>query len=47
MGNSIKHFLSLKDITPKLMKEIFELTTDVKKNSSKYSKIAFGKKRLG
>ena len=40
---SMKHFLSLKDINPEQMKEIFELTTDVKKNPEKYSKSLSGK----
>jgi ornithine carbamoyltransferase len=40
---SMKHFLSLKDISPEQMKEIFELTTDVKKNPEKYSKSLSGK----
>jgi ornithine carbamoyltransferase len=39
----MKHFLSLKDITPEHMKEIFELTTDVKKNPGKYSKSLSGR----
>src|SRR5262245_57963046 len=39
----MKHFLSLKDVTPEQMTEIFELTTDVKKNPAKYSKTMSGK----
>ena len=39
----MKHFLSLKDVTPQQMQEIFELTTDVKKNPAKYSKSMSGK----
>ena len=39
----MKHFLSLKDVTPEQMTEIFELTTDVKKNPAKYSRSMSGK----
>ncbi len=39
----MKHFLSLKDVSPEQMKEIFELTSDVKKNPGKYSKSLSGK----
>jgi ornithine carbamoyltransferase len=43
MTNTMKHFLSLKDVNPEQMKEIFELTTDLKKVPGKYSKSLSGK----
>ncbi|HSE41782.1 MAG TPA: ornithine carbamoyltransferase [Acidobacteriota bacterium] len=43
MANEMKHFLSLKDISPEQMSEIFELTIDVKRNPGKYSKSLSGK----
>src|SRR5262245_20526405 len=39
----MKHFLSLKDVTPEQMKEIFNLSSDVKKNPAKYSQKLAGK----
>ncbi len=33
----MKHFLSLKDVTPEEMTEIFRLSADVKKNPERYS----------
>ncbi len=39
----MKHFLSLKDVSPEQMMEIFELSTNVKKNPAKYSKSLSGK----
>jgi ornithine carbamoyltransferase len=39
----MKHFLSLKDVSPPEMKEIFELSADVKKNPDKYSQSLAGK----
>jgi ornithine carbamoyltransferase len=43
MANEMKHFLSLKDISPEQMSEIFELTTELKRNPGKYSKSLSGK----
>ena len=39
----MKHFLSLKDVTPEEMQKIFTLSRDVKKNPEKYSKSLAGK----
>lgn len=39
----MKHFLSLKDINPDEMHEIFRLSADVKKNPGKYSQSLAGK----
>lgn len=39
----MKHFLTLKDVTPGQMKEIFTLSADVKKNPGKYSQALAGK----
>src|SRR6185503_4496216 len=39
----MKHFLSLKDVTPDQWKKIFDLSVDVKKNPRKYSKALAGK----
>src|SRR5262245_5612899 len=39
----MKHFLSLKDVTPQEMQEIFQLSADVKKNPAKYSTALAGK----
>jgi ornithine carbamoyltransferase len=39
----MKHFLSLKDVTPDQWKEIFDLSVDVKKNPKKYSQSLAGK----
>lgn len=39
----MKHFLSLKDVNPDEMHEIFRLSTDVKKNPGKYSTALAGK----
>ena len=40
---AMKHFLSLKDVSPAQWKEIFELSTDVKKNPQKYNQALAGK----
>lgn len=42
----MKHFLSLKDVTPEEMTEIFRLSADIKKNPERYSG-AFRGKTLG
>jgi ornithine carbamoyltransferase len=39
----MKHFLSLKDISPNQMTDIFHLSADVKKNPKKYSQSLAGK----
>jgi ornithine carbamoyltransferase len=39
----MKHFLSLKDVTPDQWKKIFDLSIDVKKNPKKYSQSLAGK----
>ncbi len=39
----MKHFLSLKDVSPEELNRIFELSVDVKKNPGKYSKALEGK----
>jgi ornithine carbamoyltransferase len=39
----MKHFLSMKDVSPAELEEIFRLTTDVKKNPDKYSNALKGK----
>lgn len=39
----MKHFLSLKDVSSDQWKEIFELSSDVKKNPNKYSQALAGK----
>jgi ornithine carbamoyltransferase len=39
----MKHFLSLKDVAPDQWKQIFDLSTDVKKNPKKYSQSLAGK----
>jgi ornithine carbamoyltransferase len=39
----MKHFLSLKDVTRDELNEIFSLSSDVKKNSAKYSQALAGK----
>ena len=39
----MKHFLSLKDFSPDQLREIFELSSDVKKNPQKYRQALAGK----
>jgi ornithine carbamoyltransferase len=39
----MKHFLSLKDVSPEEMNRLFDLSADVKKNPDKYSKSLNGK----
>src|SRR3989304_8836217 len=39
----MKHFLSLKDVSPAQMKELFRVSTDVKKNPKKYFQSLAGK----
>jgi ornithine carbamoyltransferase len=41
--HAMKHFLSLKDVNPDEMREIFRLSADVKKNPGKYSSALAGK----
>src|SRR5205823_13114300 len=39
----MKHFLSLKDVTPEQMKHIFDLSADIKKHPEKYTEALKGK----